>query len=225
MAYMDLIKHYENCFDMYGDNNKGVDWPNREDVLTRYRVMLEVMDFDTDKTSKDGVSVLDFGCGLGHMYDYIKENNYTCKYEGLDVSEKFINKCREKYPEADFILRDILKEKEVPSQTWDYIVMNGVFTEKREMSFDEMLSYFKEMIKKVYSMCNKGIAFNVMSKDVDWERDDLFHLPLNVLSGFLTKEITRNFIIRYDYGLYEYTVYVYKKNQDRPIDDMEKIKK
>ncbi len=56
-----------------------------------------------------------------------------------------------------------------------------------------------------------GVAFNVMSKDVDWEREDLFHLPLNVLSNFLTKEVTRDFIIRYDYGLYEYTTYLYKK--------------
>jgi len=68
------------------------------------------------------------------------------------------------------------------------------------------------MIVRVYNSCNRGgVAFNVMSKDVDWEREDLFHLPLNVLSNFLTKEVTRDFIIRYDYGLYEYTTYLYKK--------------
>ena len=55
-----------------------------------------------------------------------------------------------------------------------------------------------------------GIAFNVMSKDVDWERDDLFHLPLSELSSFLSKNLTRRYIIRNDYGLYEYTTYVYK---------------
>ena len=69
------------------------------------------------------------------------------------------------------------------------------------------------MITKLYEMCNKGIAFNVMSKDVDWERDDLFHLPLSDLSAFLTKEISRDFVIRNDYGLYEYTTYVYKKQR------------
>ena len=88
--------------------------------------------------------------------------------------------------------------------------MNGVFTEKREMTYDEMFAYFRQMIKKAYSLCNRGIAFNVMSKDVDWERDDLFHLPLSELSHFLTGEISRNFIIRNDYGLYEYTTYLYR---------------
>jgi hypothetical protein len=94
---------------------------------------------------------------------------------------------------------------------YDYITMNGVLTEKNELTYDEMFSYFKELIKKVYQKCYYGIAFNVMSKDVDWEKDHLFHLPLNELSHFLTKEITRDFIIRYDYGLYEYTVYVYRR--------------
>jgi hypothetical protein len=30
-----------------------------------------------------------------------------------------------------------------------------------------------------------------------------------LLAEFLTKDLTRNFIFRNDYGLYEYTAYVY----------------
>ena len=92
----------------------------------------------------------------------------------------------------------------------DYIIMNGLFTEKCNLSYEEMKEYFEAFIKKAFELCNKGIAFNVMSKDVDWERDDLFHLPLNELSRFLTRDLTRRYIIRNDYGLYEYTTYVYK---------------
>ena len=73
-----------------------------------------------------------------------------------------------------------------------------------------MKEYYEALVEKLYSICSYGIAFNVMSKDVDWEREDLFHLPLNDLSDFLTKKIGRNFVVRYDYGLYEYSVYVYK---------------
>ena len=88
--------------------------------------------------------------------------------------------------------------------------MNGVFTEKRGLTFDEMFQYFKELIEKVFSLSNKGVAFNVMSKNVDWEREDLFHLSHDVLSSFLCNKLTRNYIVRNDYGLYEYTVYLFK---------------
>jgi hypothetical protein len=49
-----------------------------------------------------------------------------------------------------------------------------------------------------------------MSKQVDWERDDLFYLSLDDLAKCLTSQVTRNFVIRNDYGLYEYTAYVYR---------------
>lgn len=73
--------------------------------------------------------------------------------------------------------------------------MNGVFTEKRNLSYNNM---FEQMISLIYKYCNKGIAFNVMSKQVDWEIDTLFHVPLDDMANFLTKRVSRNFIIRND---------------------------
>ena len=78
------------------------------------------------------------------------------------------------------------------------------------MSFEEMWEYFTTMLSTVYKYADKGIALNVMSKAVSWEREDLFHLPADMLIEYLTKNLTRNFIIRNDYGLYEYTTYIYK---------------
>ena len=51
--------------------------------------------------------------------------------------------------------------------------------------FDEMLFYFKQLLQKVFHHAQIGIAFNVMSKHVQWERDDLFHLPFDLLAQFL----------------------------------------
>ena len=65
------------------------------------------------------------------------------------------------------------------------------------------------MLKKVFPLAKRGIAFNVMSKQVDWERNDLFHLSLDEMSSFVTKHLSRHFVVRNDYGLYEYTVYLY----------------
>jgi len=88
--------------------------------------------------------------------------------------------------------------------------MNGVFTMKCGLSFDEMLAYFERLLGLVWSKAGRGIAFNVMSKHVDWERDDLFHLPLDTIATIVIRELTRKFVIRNDYGLYENTIYVYR---------------
>jgi hypothetical protein len=207
--YLDtIVKHYEECLETHGDNHLGVDWPRIEDVRKRYRVMLDIIRI-SEMYGTD-VELLDFGCGAAHLLEYVKDMEFrNIQYSGLDVSNKFISLCKGKFPDNKFYCLDILDESAVLPQ-FDFIIMNGVFTEKREMSFDEMWEYFKSMIIKVYSFARKGVAFNLMSKAVDWERDDLFHMPTDQLINFLTKKLTRNFIIRNDYGLFEFTTYIYK---------------
>jgi len=204
--YLSIVSHYENCLAQNGDSYLGVDWPKKEDAETRYRIMLEIIKPYTDHD----VRLLDFGCGASHLYEYIlKRNIRGIIYTGLDLSEKFIQLSKNKFPQNNYYCLDILDQsRQLPS--FDYVVMNGVFTEKRELSFDEMLGYFKLMLKTAFNKSRMGLAFNVMSKQVDWEREDLFHLPLDILADFLIKELSRSFVIRNDYGLYEYTTYVYK---------------
>lgn len=209
--YLDtIVKHYEDCLEKHGDNHLGVDWPKLEDVQKRYKVMLDIIRVAEDDSKK--INLLDFGCGAAHLLEYIQEKHFeNINYSGLDVSDKFVSLSKKKFPGISFYQLDILDEKtELPF--FDYIIMNGVFTEKRELNFEEMWSYFCKMLTRVFSYTNKGVAFNVMSKAVDWEREDLFHVPTDMLIDFLTKKISRDFIIRNDYGLYEYTVFVYKKS-------------
>ena len=204
--YLSIIKHYEECLLKYGDTHKGVDWPNADDAIKRYQVMFELIREDSDKP----LTILDFGCGASHFYEYLLPlNRNNLSYVGLEISEDFYNLSKSKFKKNTYIFGDILKNPEIIPFI-DYVIFNGVFTEKRDLTFDEMEDYFHEVLNIVFKKVNNGISFNLMSKSVDWERDDLFHYPLDRLSNFLCKSISRNFVIRNDYGLYEYTTYVYK---------------
>lgn len=204
--YHDIVAHYESCFARHGDNCRGVDWPNPTDAEVRYRVMLEVI------REQEGVPVrlLDFGCGLAHFYEFLlRTGRAEIEYAGLDLSPDFVAACRSKYPGVSFLCADVLESKTLV-ESYDYIVLNGVLTEKISLSYADMWSYAQQLLLRLFDRAEKGIAFNVMSKQVDWERSDLFHLPLGDLARFLTSELSRNFVIRNDYGLYEYTAYVYR---------------
>jgi|SRR5690606_35044526 len=206
--YTVIVEHYESCFEKYGDTPKGMDWPNEDDAVKRYGIMLDVV---TEKNST--VSLLDFGCGTSHLLEFIYKNEEKYKYinySGADISSKFITLSKSKFPQINYYCVDILKHGLSNIPSFDYIILNGVFTEKHTLSYDEMWEFFQKMILTLFEKVDKGIAFNVMSKSVDWEREDLFHLSTDVLIDFMTKNLSRNFIIRNDYGLYEYTVYLYK---------------
>lgn len=203
--YLKIVEHYESCLIKHGDSHLGVDWPKEDDADLRYKIMLELIPHGKS------VSLLDFGCGTARLYDFILKNEYkSICYSGQDISNEFIKVSKKKYPYISFKCYDIL-ESEEPLETIDYVVLNGVFTEKRDLSFEEMFEYFKSVLRALFLKTKYGIAFNVMTKHVDWEREDLFHLPFDLLVSFLKSEVSRNFIIRNDYGLFEYTVYLFKE--------------
>jgi cyclopropane fatty-acyl-phospholipid synthase-like methyltransferase len=204
--YAGIVQFCESCLEVYGDNYKGVGWTkSQEQADTRYQVMLDVV-----QEPDSQVTLLDFGCGASHLYEYIQRHGINnIRYSGLDVSQRFLKLSKSKFPHTTYYNIDILEgHSELPE--FDYIVANGVFTVKCNLTFGAMCDYFKEVLRRLFSKTKRGLAFNIMSKQVDWEREDLFHLPFDVLACFLTKEISRHFVIRHDYGLYEYTTYVHR---------------
>src|SRR5215475_9925073 len=93
--YLEIVAHYEDRLAQFGDSHLGVDWPRPEHVPIRHRVMLDVI----RGRPPEPVTLLDFGCGASHLYDYILQHRLEhIHYSGLDISEKFIAVCRSKFP-------------------------------------------------------------------------------------------------------------------------------
>ena len=206
--YPVIARHYENCFAQHGDTPRGMDWPNTQDAQTRYQVMLDVV------PPGQAATMLDVGCGTGHLLAYLRKQavDKLLDYAGLDISTQFIQVCQQKFTDVSFFAVDVLKDTHF-NYPADYLMLNGVFTEKVSLPYADMLDYWQQMLLRLYSMCRKGLAFNVMSSHVDWERDDLFHLPMDDMARFVYKHLSRHVVIRNDYGLYEYTVYIYREAQ------------
>jgi SAM-dependent methyltransferase len=198
----------ESYFERLGDSPLGMGWPNVADAVRRYTVMLDVMSF-RHRLPTQPVSLLDLGCGCGHLYEHLlSQPDRQIQYTGIDLSERFISQCQSKHPHADFRQLDVLQSPE-QLEIFDYAVINGIFTSKCSMTFDQMWGFVQSLLKLVYSRTRYGLVFNAMSKQVDWEREDLFHLPLDVFADFCCRELSRHFMIRNDYGLYEFAAFVY----------------
>lgn len=202
-----IVAHYEACLARHGDTHRGVDWPSAEDAAVRYRVMLDVV----REPPQTRVSLLDFGCGAAHLLDHLRTGGIDhIDYIGLDLSEAFVALCRSKYPDVRFLRHDVLDGAGALPDV-DYAVMNGVFTERVDLSQAAMTEYMMAVLRALWPRVRHGMAFNVMSAHVDWQRDDLFHLGFDTLAALLTREFGRHFVLRNDYGLYEYTAYVYRE--------------
>ena len=209
-SYKQIANHYKEKFNQFGATPQGLDWDNEENMNKRYQVMLDLTQ------GEENISLLDFGCGYGGFYNFLIKNQHHnfINYSGVDINENLIIKARELYPNGEFFQSDINRNTLdcdlFDMKMWDYVVMNGVFTVKQNLSQEEMIDFMCSALEKIWSKTNKGIAFNCMSKILDYERDDLFHVSFDQLSQWIYDNLSSKFTIRQDYGLREFTMYIYK---------------
>jgi len=207
-SYDVILRHYDRCLAEYGDTARGADWPNEADRIRRFDVMLDVI-----RNSNAGELVLcDLGCGTGELLAHIQRHNLRyISYIGVDRSRLALSYARSKFPKQMFLEIDIHDPAvDLSVLSCDYRVANGLFTEKVTLTDEQMWEFVRAGISRVWPYVRKGLAFNVMSKIVDYQRENLFHLGMDDAARFLHELAGRRVQFRADYGLYEYTAYIWK---------------
>lgn len=204
--------HYTNTFLHHGANASGVDWVHEDRAILRHKIMSNVILNDyifSQKTKKR--SLLDIGCGYGAFYKYLIEQNIKVCYNGIDVVPEMIAEGRKQFPNANFNVIDFFDFS--LENKYDYVVCNGVLTQKLDASISEMSKFSLKLITKMFEHCNKGIAFNLMTSKVNFMVDNLYYCnPLEMLC-FCLNSLSSKVRLEHAYNLYEYTIFVYKEGE------------
>jgi len=161
-------------------------------------------------------TVLDVGCGLGFAVPFLEERygSIAGRYLGIDVSEPLVAEARRLWSTHRFEVRDIAANP-MPGCSFDYTALNGVLTAKNSLSHEAMENFAYQLLECSWLATGEAMSFNVMSPHVDWTRDDLFHWPLDRAAAFCVSKLSRNINIIADYGLYEYTVQVFRTSRSQ----------
>lgn len=218
MAAKDIVRqHYENTLATHGATVRGMDWEGGDPLVQRFHVMAELFSAAlAGATNGSRLKILDLGCGAGFFYDYLRLGGLIDRvdYTGIDISQGMVAAARHRHPGAAFEVRDVL-EKPIEPVSYDFVVMNGILTVKASAGQDDMIGFAQALMMGAFAACRGGIAVNMMTKHVDWEKDRLFHYPLDAAQSFFKQHLSRHTVFRHDYGLWEYTAYIYREPQRR----------
>lgn len=226
-----ILAHYDRALDEHGDTPQGALWPNAHDRTRRYDVMLDLL----AERSNEHIVLCDLGCGTGELLSRIRERGlHHISYFGVDRSARALAMARSKFPGVRFIELDVNDpDADLTAIDCDFLVANGLFTIKHQLTQDQMAGFLESTVKAVWPHVRKGMAFNVMSKVVDWERDDLFHASMDDMARLLHSLAGRRVRMRGDYGLYEFTCYAYQADpepaaavaeRESPVDEKKLIR-
>ena len=221
MAHLKGLRHMRKdvakLSDFFPNPNAATDrdvdllnWPNAQDMTKRYEVLLSAVDFAAYSKQRP-LRLLDVGCGLGLLLDYLAENDLLDRvdYTGVDLVAPILHEVRRRWPSHRFDQRDVRDDPYAPG-AFDFCILCGIFTVKHGNSQDDALALAHSTLNAVWPSVTLGLAFNAMSKHVDWERDDLFHWPLDDIMAFCKRDLSRHVAFNLDYGLWEAATLVRK---------------
>jgi len=192
-----VTKFYRNEFKKYGYSLASLDMP-KGGQAARFKTKFEIGHLDNTR-------VLDVGCGFGHMLDYMKAWGINAQYTGIDICPDFIEIAKQRHPDADFRLLNILDNN--PEETWDWVFLVGALNIAPLK--DHWWDFIKEMLERMFDLCTQGVAVDFLSTYVDFQKQNAFHVSPEGIFSF-AKTLTKRVALRHDYMAYEFTIYLYR---------------
>ena len=203
---------FSDLFNKHGFSVHSLHWSSEGTQNKRFVELLKIFLLcDTAGT----VKLLDYGCGLGHLYKFLKDydiiSSLKIDYTGADMNEKFIHEARKNFPDARFRIKDdaIYKEE------FGFVFCSGVFNLKFSEEFD-IEKYYTEELFRLFETSKYGVAVNFQSKEglemipqKDLKKElkkFYFHDEDKVLENL--KTITPNIRISKGYLPNDFTVYL-----------------
>lgn len=116
----------------------------------RHEKPKEVFKLIASKIEERGISgnfkLLDVGCSTGEFIYFLKHKFKEAGFTGIDVSEKMIDKAKEKIPGGVFLCKDILTNPFISEEKYDVVVCIGVLQifDDLETPIKSLLSCLKE---------------------------------------------------------------------------------
>lgn len=193
------VERYAERLQRHGAVVQALGWRDQAQQELRFRVMADGL------RNIANASVLDIGCGFGDLYDYLAGRAAGLRYVGCDISPDLLQVARERHPHVQFDLRNVL-DAPYPEQSFDYVYISGMFNYRVE----DNEGFLERTLATAYRMCAWGIAANMMTDQVDYRDEHLHYFSPERVLRFCRK-LSRRVVLRHDYPLYEFTVFVYRE--------------
>jgi len=162
--------------------------------------------------SLEGTSVLDVGCGCGHLVDYFDENGIHVEYTGVDMTPHQIALAQELHPALAerFRVANLLTAEDLGS--YDYVLANGPLN----VAYDRPLEQAKELIRRMFDLCTVGIAITMASAMTKLPNPAVYYFdPRDVIEEAMA--LTNNWRLDHTYLPHDFALFCYRRSlHDNP---------
>jgi len=121
------------------------------------------------------LSVLDVGCGSGHLLDVMPGNGQKLgEYLGVDMDERVLARAREKHPEAKFMKADF-RTLDL-GRRFDVVVACGLYSgePEEEIGIKKLLDHTGKYLIITYFAKERGLVPLILQRE-GWANEFILH--------------------------------------------------
>ncbi len=193
-----LLSFYNFHLKKFGDRPEALRW-TPQGQLKRYHMLADI----APAADLNNSTVLDYGCGTGDFYRFLKRRGISVRYTGVDINENFISLAKSKYPECTFRVMDA--DDEELEGYYDYIFICGVFNLQVPGVDDDL----RNTLVNLFKHCNKGLALNALSSHTPVKDPELHFTSPEEMVKFAIENLSPSVALRHDRILNDFTLFVY----------------
>ncbi len=191
-----LLTFYNRHYKKFGDRPEALRW-TPQGQLKRYHTFLDIApDLNNQK-------ILDYGCGMGDFYKFLKRRGIDVKYTGVDINENFINVAKKKYPECKFTVMNV--DEDPLEGYYDYIFICGVFNLRVPGVQDDL----RNALVTLFKHCNKALALNALSSHTPTKDIELNYTSPEDIMRFAIENLSPAVFLRHDRIPDDFTLFIY----------------
>lgn len=202
--------HFSGLFEKYGNTPMGVSSESVAHKNARYREILSCLDL------QENFSLHDVGFGLGAFHDFLTTRlpGTNFKYSGSEVTPEYVDAIRKSIPGGLFFHRNLADGEAIHSvdEEYDFVILSGVFHQIQNTNIIEWEKYMEAILSNSFSLTKKIMVFNLVSPFVEWTNPGVYYADLSKVLNFIQGSLSRFFVVRHNYALFEFTVAVYTES-------------
>ncbi|MDX8388135.1 MAG: class I SAM-dependent methyltransferase [Ghiorsea sp.] len=191
-----IVDRHSDSLLRFGYHPNALYWSNVEIQELRFKVLAEV-------GVQSGDSVLDVGCGFADLKGWFTGKGMGIHYTGVDISPDLIGVAKQRHPTVELFVGE-LADCSFEDTSFDWILLSGALNEP----YGDEGKYAKSVISTMYALARKGVAFNLLNRDVI-KAYDLQSFNTDEMLQFC-RQISHDAQLRTDYLANDFTIYMRK---------------
>lgn len=143
--YIDKITKENPSYKIHG-------WESQDAQNIRFNVLYNAVKLK-------GLSLLDVGCGVGSLLDYLNTKRVKVSYVGVDILPQMVLLAKEFHPNNVFLHQNIFEDNPFPNYSFDVVFASGIFN----LDLGNNEKFMQEALSLFGKLSSKYIVFNCLS--------------------------------------------------------------